>query len=796
MTKALLLVLLFCSSGLLCGITRIVNIDGSGQYTSIQVAINISADNDTVLVYPGRYLENISILNKRIILCSRELTTGNPLYIGQTVIDGQRLGSCIVVSGNGQNPSLFSIIRGFTMTNGQAGMGESIWYPAGGGIQVGYNANVVITNNRIIDNRAGLGGGIYISSGSMNLQGNSINKNIASVMGGGVYLGRNTIINFDSSNRCNIYNNFCGQGSDILFNNFDNTPTVYADTISVFSPTTYFIRNEQGLDEVSPQPVIVANHAFINEINHDLYVSPIGNDDNDGLSASNPLKTIAVALQRIAPDSLNLKTINLAPGEYRQSEGQIYPIQLKAYVNLNGSSQEDTKLILDDAVFPTIGIVGKVIQDIQINNFTLNGSNIQGNSGIFLTPENLTARILIERITIEYLNSLHIYSYEGSCGIFRCQNMIIRNSTFRYNRSNGSAGIRLGKSSGLIEDCNFIDNIADDLTHDMAYGGDVEAWVKGNLQIRNCIFSGGQTTFNNPEALHGMVSIYSVPGSNSVINIENCLFSDSHAMGGAAYTLSCESPGEMNITNCTFANNTSLDTAAVLNGYVNVKNCIFNNPTFKEIMLSYPGAYGVSTHLNIDYSNVRGGADLIPEPPQYFTWGVGNTSSAPLFASINPLDDNYLYLATGSPCIDTGTPDTTGLSLPIMDLAGNYRIWNNRIDMGCYEFGSEPVGNEDEYEPEGSATVGGTRMYNYPNPFNPTTTICFNIPKSSNVNLAVYNIRGQIVRQLADENMPLGQHKVVWDGKDGGGKACGSGVYFYRLSTSEISVTKKMLLLK
>jgi hypothetical protein len=126
-----------------------------------------------------------------------------------------------------------------------------------------------------------------------------------------------------------------------------------------------------------------------------------------------------------------------------------------------------------------------------------------------------------------------------------------------------------------------------------------------------------------------------------------------------------------------------------------------------------------------------------------------------------------------------------------MDLAGNYRIWNNRIDMGCYEFGSEPVGNEDDIHPEVCAT-----MYNYPNPFNPSTTICFNLLKASHVNLAVYNIRGQIVRQLADENMPLGKHQVVWDGKDEGGKACGSGVYFYRLSTSEISVTKKMLLLK
>jgi hypothetical protein len=127
-----------------------------------------------------------------------------------------------------------------------------------------------------------------------------------------------------------------------------------------------------------------------------------------------------------------------------------------------------------------------------------------------------------------------------------------------------------------------------------------------------------------------------------------------------------------------------------------------------------------------------------------------------------------------------------------MDLAGNYRIWNNRIDMGCYEYGSEPVGNEDETQhPEVCAT-----LYNFPNPFNPTTTICFNLLKASHVNLIVYNIRGQKVAQLADENMPLGKHQVVWNGKDEGGKTVGSGVYLYRLTTLETIITRKMIMMK
>ncbi len=132
MSKTMLLMILIFSTGILCALTHTVNLDGSAQYTTIQSAINASADNDTVLVYPGRYLENITILNKRIILCSKEMTTGNPVYIGQTIIDGRRLGSCIKVSGTGSN-GLASIIRGFTITNGQGSMGENVFYPGGGG---------------------------------------------------------------------------------------------------------------------------------------------------------------------------------------------------------------------------------------------------------------------------------------------------------------------------------------------------------------------------------------------------------------------------------------------------------------------------------------------------------------------------------------------------------------------------------------------------------------------------------------------------------------------------------------
>jgi len=85
---------------------------------------------------------------------------------------------------------------------------------------------------------------------------------------------------------------------------------------------------------------------------------------------------------------------------------------------------------------------------------------------------------------------------------------------------------------------------------------------------------------------------------------------------------------------------------------------------------------------------------------------------------------------------------------------------------------------------------------NYPNPFNPTTTIAFDIAKDTHVSIDVYNIKGQKVKTLTSENYRIGRHSVIWNGDDANGRAVGSGVYFYRMTTDENSHVQKMLLMK
>ena len=85
---------------------------------------------------------------------------------------------------------------------------------------------------------------------------------------------------------------------------------------------------------------------------------------------------------------------------------------------------------------------------------------------------------------------------------------------------------------------------------------------------------------------------------------------------------------------------------------------------------------------------------------------------------------------------------------------------------------------------------------NFPNPFNPETTITFSIPRGELVNLSVYNVLGRKIRSLIDRNLQAGQHTVLFDGRSDQGNLLASGVYYYSLSAGELKDSSKMLLLK
>jgi len=102
------------------------------------------------------------------------------------------------------------------------------------------------------------------------------------------------------------------------------------------------------------------------------------------------------------------------------------------------------------------------------------------------------------------------------------------------------------------------------------------------------------------------------------------------------------------------------------------------------------------------------------------------------------------------------------------------------------------------------APVGFTLEQNYPNPFwsgatsrapnagNPQTTIRYQLPKTTQVVLKIYNTFGQEVRTLVNARQPAGMNSVVWDGRDQSGKEVRSGIYIYRLQTGESIQSRKL----
>ncbi len=115
---------------------------------------------------------------------------------------------------------------------------------------------------------------------------------------------------------------------------------------------------------------------------------------------------------------------------------------------------------------------------------------------------------------------------------------------------------------------------------------------------------------------------------------------------------------------------------------------------------------------------------------------------------------------------------------------------NNRSGFAVITLDGFLNSNENEIVPNFS------KVNNYPNPFNPTTTIEFSIRNDSKVDLSIYNIKGQNIKTLLNCNLEKGNHSIIWDGSDNFGKSVSSGVYFYKLKTKDNQSANRMLLLK
>ena len=784
--KLIIIVLfsLFCS--LLNSTIWHIKQDGTGNFTTIQEGINASIDADTVLVYPGTYFENIIYNGKNITVASLEFTTGDPSYIASTVINGQQQESCIRV----MDLESTAKIQGFTLTNGWG----SQWYCSSGGgvIVTGEYQNPTffsIKNCRITKNSSWTGGGIYAFRSNITLSGVSIHDNYAYMTGGGIQVN-DTVLNFDDNNRCNIYNNLAGTGLD-LYSFRCETNEVIVDTFTVMEPTRYFANQYELTSCPNPPYSFNILHSTLEPVNQDLYVSTYGDDANSGLTPQEPMKTIIQAIRKVASDSLNPKTIHLAAGIYSKSANdQFFAFGGKDNIKIIGNSKETTIIDGENGQYPLFYM--SCSDNSEVKNITFQNV-IYGPSIVSIYDSNET---LFENISIK--NFVGSDGFAAFCSS-PLETMYFRNVDFIncIVDEHVAAAYFYELNHLEIDNCNFLDNTCSGNNPSQYCAGfQASTYAEGDIVIRNSKFINNLLDSSGSSNAVA-IALGTLNGESGDFTISNCLFSNNQCMGTAEKIILLDGSGNVSINNTTFVDNTGTYILTILRNPIEFYNNIMRNNCNYEIFLPDNSPWGNTSTLNISHCNIQGGQSAIynQNNANIVNWGEGNIDEDSLFLLSG--DDPY-QLTEQSPCIDAGTPDTTGLFIPPWDLLYNERVVDGDgdgiaiIDIGAYEYQDSVSTLEDIIKP-----ITQTKISNYPNPFNPSTTIKLDLAESGKIELAIYNIKGQKVKTLMDAYSCKGHFEIIWRGVDENKKSVASGQYIIKLKINgEEKVVSKCVLLK
>ncbi len=772
-----------------------VSSDGNYDFTSIQEAIDIAVDNDTILVHPGTFHENISIYSKNISLQSTYYLTDNPEDIENTRILGTELLTTASIE------DCFNlIIQGFTISNSNYSH-PTINQVYGGGVYVS-NSNLELLDCTITECVSYVAGGLYVHAGTdIFLSNVSIMENQALYgVGGAAFL--DSQVTFDSFSRCSIYGNYSNLIMDLCFSNCNHLQNyslnVYLNFASSSNSNSEYYIKTYEMEAAN----IVLNQALYNNITQDIFVSTQGDNNNTGLTVNEPIQSIAKAVNMV-DDLAESVTLHINPGIYRRSENnQNFPFRMKSNINICGSGLECTIIDLENCGGMTLldSLKNISFTDISI----VNGFMFDSKS---LINVEKSQDILFENVRFSNCSMRNA----GNIIAMHCDNVqLINVDMTNINSDYNTYGLLTNDSSIIIDNCHF-----EDLT---AYGTNRliplvflnSNLIMNNSYIINCYDYTGRTFnyVNYPEYDNRCIINNSLIAHNAAYNSE-----------GSDHTIYIANGANQSIINSsTFAHNYTADEVVVLYGDFLIRNSILSNPNLhREIQFGIQGQNNCHI-LDIDFCCIADGLDTIYTfDGNTLNCGSNNIFGNPLFfggTDYSVLDDSpeYYRLSPSSLCIDAGTPDTLGLGIPPTDLDGAARIWNGVIDIGCYEYNSVP--NNDETQPQVTNQI---KLYNYPNPVdiahsNPYTFIDFQLPnKQTEVpEISIYNIKGQLVRTLKvgksreemiknaglEQSKSSNSYSVTWNCRDNNGNRVASGIYFYKLTIESESVVKKMMLVK
>ncbi len=184
------------------------------------------------------------------------------------------------------------------------------------------------------------------------------------------------------------------------------------------------------------------------------------------------------------------------------------------------------------------------------------------------------------------------------------------------------------------------------------------------------------------------------------------------------------------------------------------------------------------------------------------TWSISLFGTSDTSNASHSLSNWLVLTGDSSGVILPGESESVGLRF--------YKIFSDTTLEGYLEVSSSDQSNLQQTIPVFLTIIGSSTAIkindqapsrfalgnNYPNPFNPQTTIEYKVASVADVQLAIYNNLGQLVRVLVEEPATPGTYRVNWDGRDSFGREASSGIYFYQLTTDNFRATRKMMLMR
>ncbi len=802
--KKVILISVYFLFTLLFSTNLIVKKDGTGQFTSIQDAINAANYADKVIVYPGTYYENIDFNGKKISVGSLTMLGWGISYRDSTIIDGGQNDSVVKFH---TNETTCCRLEGFTITNGlseENGGGidmenasatllnlvvkNNFANESGGGIFAKNCApiihNIVVKNNYAVNG----GGGIKIlPTRTIILKNLTIKNNHTANFGGGIaftHRGEFVTVKFDPVDRVSIFNNSAREGSDIFINNGFSNPymdTLYIDTLTVQNPDTNYMCCQFQYENVTTNVL----HHLIDQEDADFYVDPVfGSDQNSGLTENQPVKTIHYALSRLIAQSDQIRHIHLAPGIYSPSTNEeIFPLNLRSNISIDGSGKDETIIDGENSLGDTFYGYYSDTGYLGVNNLTI--KNFEKIETSYAAICGRYTNLSVHDCKFLNISSLWIISQQSWYNV----SAILNNLTFSDNHA--FALISFGEAK-KVQSNNIIaiNNFPSVDPNPLWYAGCMafDLWETEKADISNCLLG------NN----YGLLNQY-----NPILRFIN-------------YEDTATLKSNINVVNTTVFHNYPGKSLLSIggNGKYNFFNCILHENDPEKYMLNLHRGFGVSS-VNFDHCLITGGSNasvhhgffegshLPPDwvyPDVCFYGGILDGDPMLKGQSTDPLDIGFYIPQSGSPCINAGTLDLPAdFTLPPTDLLGHPRIHGNTIDIGAFEW--QPYVNNSGGNVN---SLPKSEIINYPNPFSISggnrqngTTIKMTLSKAGNVDLSIYNIKGQKVKDLLKAYSEKGEYSNFWDGTDENNKRVSSGNYFIKLSVDgEIQAVKKCLLLK